>query len=185
MLTKIAGAGTFALLTGLAAQISVPTPPDGIPTTLQTLVVVLAAAGLGAKWGTASMLIYIAAGILGAPLFAERSVGLAVILGQTGGYIVGFVLCQPVVHWLVRDGAGKVRAWPFALLAGIAAHAIIFAIGVPWLWFTHCVLDGISDFTPLRAIQGGLFPFIPGTIIKSALAAAIIWYFRPVLNRDR
>ena len=156
----------FALLTALGAHISVPLPPDGVPMTLQTLFVVLAALCLGPKAGMLSMLLYIAAGMVGVPLFADGEVGLAVILGQTGGYIVGFALCQPIVGMIVRRPDGLPRGW-LALIAGVlAAHAIVFAIGVPWLAI-------VRGFTLGRAIEGGLVPFLPGMVVKSAIAVLI------------
>ncbi|MFI4882232.1 MAG: biotin transporter BioY [Phycisphaerales bacterium JB064] len=156
----------FALLTALGAHISVPLPPDGVPMTLQTLFVVLAALCLGPKAGTLSMLLYIVAGMVGVPLFADGEVGLGVILGQTGGYIVGFALCQPIVGMIVRRSDGLPRGW-LALIAGVlAAHAIVFAIGVPWLAI-------VRGFTLGRAIEGGLVPFLPGMVVKSAIAVLI------------
>lgn len=156
----------FALLTAFGAHINVPLPPDGVPMTLQTLFVVLAALCLGPRAGALSMLLYIAAGAVGVPLFAEGEVGLAVILGQTGGYILGFVLCQPVVGLIVRRPDGLPRGW-LALIAGVlAAHAVVFAVGVPWLAI-------VRGFALERAIEGGLIPFLPGMVVKSAIAVLI------------
>ena len=156
----------FALLTAFGAHINVPLPPDGVPMTLQTLFVVLAALCLGPRAGALSMLLYIAAGVVGVPLFAEGEVGLAVILGQTGGYILGFVLCQPAVGLIVRRPDGLPRGW-LALIAGVlAAHAVVFAVGVPWLAI-------VRGFTLERAIEGGLIPFLPGMVVKSAIAVLI------------
>ena len=156
----------FALLTALGANVYVPLPPDGVPMTLQTLFVVLAAICLGPRAGAASMLLYVAAGAVGVPLFAQGEVGLAVILGQTGGYIVGFVLCQPVVGLIVRRPDGLPRGW-LALIAGVlAAHAVVFAVGVPWLAI-------VRGFPLERAIEGGLVPFLPGMVVKSAIAVLI------------
>ena len=156
----------FALLTALGANVYVPLPPDGVPMTLQTLFVVLAAICLGPRAGAASMLLYVVAGAVGVPLFAEGEVGLTVILGQTGGYIVGFVLCQPVVGLIVRRRDGLPRGW-LAIVAGVvAAHAVIFALGVPWLAI-------VRGFTLARAIEGGLIPFLPGMVVKSAIAVLI------------
>jgi len=156
----------FALLTAAGAHIGVPLPPDGVPMTLQTLFVVLAAMCLGPRAGTFSMVTYMLAGMVGVPLFAEGEVGLAVILGQTGGYIVGFVACQPVVSWIVKRPDGYPRGWLAVVAAVLAAHAIVFAIGVPWL----AVVRG---FSLGRAIEGGMVPYLPGMVIKSIIAVLI------------
>ena len=156
----------FALLTALGAHVNVPLPPDGVPMTLQTLFVVLAALCLGPRAGTLSMLAYVAAGIVGVPMFAQGEVGLAVILGQTGGYIVGFVLCQPVVGLIVRGRDGLPRGWLAIVLAVLAAHAVVFAVGVPWLAL-------VRGFSLQRAIEGGLVPFLPGLVVKSVIAAMV------------
>lgn len=156
----------FAMLTAVGANVYVPMPPDGVPMTLQTLFVVLAALCLGPRAGTLSMLAYLAAGALGAGVFAERSSGMGVILGQSGGYLVGFALCQPVVGLIVRRPDGLPRGW-LALIAGVlAAHAVVFAIGVPWLAI-------VRGFTLERAIEGGLVPFLPGMVVKSVIAVLV------------
>lgn len=163
----------FTLLLGAAAQIAVPLPPDGVPMTLHTLIVLLAALRLGPTLGAMSMALYAAIGLVGLPVFAGESAGAAVLIGQTGGYIVGFIVCQPVVHAIVRRPDGSIRGWLAMIAAMTAAHAVIFAIGVPWLGV-------VRQFTPWRAIQGGLLPFIPGTIVKTALAVLIGHYVAPL-----
>ncbi|MCW5757802.1 MAG: biotin transporter BioY [Phycisphaeraceae bacterium] len=160
------GVPTFAILTALGAHVAIPLPPDGVPMTLQTLFVVLAALCLGPKAGSMSMGLYVLAGVVGVPMFAGGAVGLEVILGQTGGYLLGFIACQPVVGWIVRGRDGLPRGW-LALVAGVlAAHAVVFAIGVPWLAV-------VRDFTIGRAIEGGLVPFLPGMVAKSIAAVLI------------
>lgn len=160
------GVPTFAILTALGAHVAIPLPPDGVPMTLQTLFVVLAALCLGPKAGSMSMGLYVLAGVVGVPLFAGGAVGLEVILGQTGGYLLGFIACQPVVGWIVRGKDGLPRGWLALVVAVLAAHAVVFAIGVPWLAV-------VRDFTIGRAIEGGLVPFLPGMVVKSIVAVLI------------
>jgi biotin transport system substrate-specific component len=105
-------------------------------------------------------------GVVGASVFAEGEKGAIAILGQTGGYLVGFVLCQPVVGWIVRRRDGAVRGWGALVLAVFAAEAVIFGVGVPWL----AVVNG---FGVERALEGGLYPFLPGAVVKGALAVVI------------
>jgi len=166
LLLRAGGGVFFWLATALGAHVAVPLPPDGVPMTLQTLAVVLAALCLGPKVGTLAMVGYALAGMAGVPMFADGSVGLAVILGQTGGYIVGFALCQPVVARIVRRPDGTVRGWGGLVLAVLAGHAVIFAVGVPWL----AVVRGYSLW---RAVEGGMLPFLPGMVVKAAIAVLI------------
>ncbi|MEZ6235855.1 MAG: biotin transporter BioY [Phycisphaerales bacterium] len=168
--------GLFTLLTSFAAQIAVPLPPDGVPMTLHTLVVLLAALRLGPRLGAMSMVFYLAVGLAGAPVFSRGSAGLGVMLGQTGGYIVGFVLCQPVVHWIAVRRDGSVRGWLALVAAMTAAHAVVFAVGVPWLGV-------VRGFGAWRAIEGGLLPFVPGTIVKTVLAVLIGLWVAPLSVR--
>ncbi|GIK19362.1 MAG: biotin transporter BioY [Leptolyngbya sp. PLA2] len=173
---RIVGVLLFTLFTSLSAQVAVPMPPFGVPQTLQTLAVVLAALCLGPRLGVASMVLYFVVGAIGAGVFAEGSAGLRVILGQTGGYLLGFITCQPVIAALARRTRG-----PLALnlaLASIAGHAVIFTLGVPWLYAVRNA-DPATAVTAREALFGGFVVFIPGTIIKTALAVLIGLYIVP------
>lgn len=164
---RTAGLLLFPILTGLGAMVSVPLPPFGVPFTLQTLIVVMAALMLGPRLGAASMALYVVMGMIGVPLFADGEVGLQVILGQTGGYLLGFVVCQPVVTAIVRRRDKTIRGWGAMVLATVAAHAVIFGLGVPWLYVIRSTDDPI---TWQQAVMGGLVPFLPGMVVKCAVA---------------
>lgn len=156
----------FTWLTGISALIAVPLPPYGIPMTLQTLVVIVGAMGLRVRVGMSGMVLYILVGWLGAGVFAGGRAGLDVILGQTGGYLLGFLLCQPVISWIVRRRDLTVRGWGAIVSAMIAGHAVIFVLGVAWLAVVREI--PLSD-----AIEGGFVPFIPGSIVKTIAAVMI------------
>jgi biotin transport system substrate-specific component len=160
------GIPTFTLLTALGANVSIPMAPYGIPMTLQTLFVVLAAIGLGPRAGALSMLLYVVAGVVGVPLFADEAVGPAVIFGQTGGYLIGFIACQPVVGVIVRRPDGLPRGWLAIVLGVLAAHAVVFGFGVPWLAIVREISLG-------QAIQGGMVPYLPGMVVKSVIAVLV------------
>ncbi len=170
---RILGTLLFTLLTSLGALIAIPLPPDGIPMTLQTLAVVMAALCLGPRLGVASMALYLAVGMVGAGVFADGSAGLAVLTSQTGGYLVGFIACQPVITSIIRRRDGSVRGWGALILAVLAGHAVIFALGVPWYAFVH-------GYTPERAVMGGLVPFLPGLALKTAIAVLLGRYAAPL-----
>lgn len=165
-MVRLAGMLTFTLLTGLGAQVAVPLPPYGVPQTLQTLVVALAAMGLGARWGMASMALYMMMGWVGAGIFAGGEAGLGVLLGQTGGYLLGFIVAQPVISGLIRRCDGTVRGWGALVAAMLAGHAVIFALGVPWLAV-------VRDVPFADALHGGCVIFLPGMVVKTAAAVLI------------
>jgi len=174
----LTGAGLFTMLTAHAAQISIPMAPLGVPLTLQTLAVVLAALCLGPRYGTLSMGLYVLAGALGAPVFSEHGAGFAILAGQTGGYLLGFILAQPVITWFVRGPDGHVRGW-LGLSGGvICGHLLIFAVGVPWLYVVRRLTD-VPDLSAWGAIYGGMVIFLPGMVLKSAAAVIVGWLVAP------
>ncbi len=179
--------GLFALLAGISAQIQFPMPPLGVPQTLQTLVVILAALHLGPRWGVVSMLIYVLVGAIGAPIFSRGGAGMAVILGQSGGYILGFILSQPIIAHCVRKPDGSPRGWGAIVLASLAGHAVVFAIGVPWLYVVRTLGADptLEALTWKDAIYGGFIVFIPATFIKTIIAvliarASLPWAMRKI-----
>jgi biotin transport system substrate-specific component len=187
-LLRLTGVLAFPFLMGLTCQtqlwpwLAVPLPPFGVPLTLQTLWVLLAALSIGPRWGMLSMLGYLIVGAIGVPLFSEGSAGLATIFGQTGGYLVGFVACQPVIARIVRRPDGAVRGWGAMILAVLAGHAVIFAIGVPWLYLVRR-LDG-EAITLARALHGGFVVFIPAMLLKSGIAVLIGRWAAPWASRN-
>jgi biotin transport system substrate-specific component len=90
----------FSTLTSFAAQIAVPTQP--IPFTLQTMLVLLSGAFLGSRNSAYSQLIYIAAGIIGLPVFAGFSFGFAKLFGPTGGYLLSFPFAAFFVGYILE-----------------------------------------------------------------------------------
>jgi biotin transport system substrate-specific component len=149
-----------ALLT-LSAKVQVPFYP--VPMTMQTLVVLLIGMAFGARLGVATVALYLAEGAVGLPVFAgtpEKGIGLAYMLGPTGGYLLGFVLAAAVAGWLVerrRDAAGLA-------LAVVAGSLAIYASGVLWL----------ASFVGLgKALELGLLPFLWGDLLKAGLAFAL------------
>lgn len=156
-----AGVVGFALLTALGAQAALPLPGTPVPLTLQTLVVLLAGAALGPRWGMLSMAFYVLLGSVGYHVFALGNWGFATIAGPTAGYLLGFLLAQPAVGRLTRTGRRD-----DVLLALLAGHAIIFACGLAWL-----ALWAGADLQ--TTLAWGLWPFVPGMLLKSAAALAI------------
>ena len=154
----VAGA-LFILLT---AQIYIVRSP--VPLTGQTFGVLVAAGALGARRGFAAVALYIALGLVGLPFFAEGKGGLAVLVGATGGYLVGFAVAGILVGRLAELGWDRRLGGALAMM--IAGSVVIYAIGLPWLK----VVTGMSlDAT----IANGLTPFVVWDAAKLAVAAAL------------
>ena len=160
-------AAGFALATAIGAQIAIPLPGTPVPVTLQTIPVLLAGITLGPLWGTGSMLGYLLLGSVGYHVFALGRGDVPVLLGPTAGYLVGFVLAQPVLGLLTaRIATGRWKARLAMLGVVCAGNAVIFASGLLGLMLTlRCDLP--------RAIELGLLPFLPGLVLKTLLATEL------------
>jgi biotin transport system substrate-specific component len=154
-----------AALTALSAQISFYLPGLTVPVTGQTFAVLLSGAALGANRGAAAMLLYIALGMIGLPVYADGAHGVAIVTGATGGYLIGFL----VAGWVVgRLSERRLDRTPWtALPLFIVGSAIVYAIGVPWLAIS-------ADMSIGKAIADGFVPFIPGDIVKAVAAGALL-----------
>jgi biotin transport system substrate-specific component len=163
--TRVVRAALLALLGSalltLSAKFQVPFYP--VPMTMQTLVVLLIGIAFGFPLGAATVLLYLAEGAAGLPVFAgtpEKGIGLAYMVGPTGGYLVGFALAAAIAGWIVER-----RRDPGALaLAVVAGSLAIYAPGVLWL----------ASFVGFdQALELGLAPFLWGDVLKAALAMAL------------
>ena len=159
-----------ALLIYLTARLAIPVPGSPVPVTGQTFGVLLVGGALGLRRGVASVGLYVLIGVVGLPFFAEGRGGFQVILGATGGYLIGFVLAAALVGRLAELGWD--RRIVFALAAMALGNALIYLVGVPWL-----MVVTRSDLA--TAIADGLVPFLLGDAIKLLLAAGafpIAWW---------
>jgi biotin transport system substrate-specific component len=160
------------VLLTVSAKIQVPGP---VPMTLQTLVVLLIGAAYGWRLGGATVLLYLAEGFAGLSVFAGAAAGPAYFAGPTGGFLLGFLAAAMVVGFLAERGFGRSLLRVVALMA--LGHAVIFAFGLPWL----AALLG-----PAKAWAVGAAPFALATLVKTALAAALMhaaWLGVPVRSR--
>ncbi len=150
------------LLIAIAAQVAIPLPFSPVPVTGQTFAVLVVGAALGSRLGLVTVLAYLGEGALGLPVFAPGGApGLARLFGPTGGYLVAFAIAAFVVGWLAERGFD--RDVPRCLAAMVAGQGVIYALGLAWL----------SQFVPPeRVLAAGLYPFIPGDIVKLVLAAS-------------
>ena len=160
-----------ALLT-LSAKINLPLPY--VPMTLQTLVVLVIGAAYGWRLGGTTVMVYLAEGATGLPVFAGPVGGLAPLLGPTAGYLVGFVAAAFTTGWLSERGWD--RSMPLLFVAMGAGHIIILATGFAWLVFGMKL--GFE-----KAWLVGIAPFVAGSLIKNALGAALVPAIRRTLDR--
>ena len=148
----------FSAFVALTAQVEIPLQP--VPITLQTLGVLLTGAVLGSRRGAVTLILYLAEGVVGLPVFAGGASGVVYVIGPTGGYLVGFVVAAGVVGWLAERGWDRQPAW--TALAMVLGNLLIYAFGVSWL----AVLLG-----DLRtALVQGALVFVVGDLIKIAVA---------------
>lgn len=155
-----------SFLIALSAQVAFGWP---VPVTGQTFAILLTASILGSKSATLAVLAYICKGLAGLPVFAQFKAGMPALLGPTGGYIIGFLAAAFIVGLLVE----RIRDRKFIkiLFAMIAGLVVIYTFGILWLCF---YMKGAGLLTILNV---GLFRFIPGEIIKIALALLLLRHF--------
>lgn len=151
------GAAIIAVL----AQVTIPLPL--IPITGQTLAVGIVVTILGTRLGTLSVLLYMLLGAVGLPVFSGMSGGLAILVGPTGGYIVGF-LATAIIMGLYLDKFGITLVQ--AIIANIIGMCVTLTFGTVWLKI-------VADYTWTAAFMGGVAPFIVVGIVKAVLAAWI------------
>lgn len=154
---------TFTILTAVAAQISIPVKP--VPFTLQTLMVGLAGAFLGAKRGAYSQLLYLALGVIGLPVFAptpDGYFGAAALFGPTGGYLLAFPLAAFVAGYIVE----KSKSYIAVVTAMILTEVVIILSGVVFLNIFY-----LHDWS--ESIKAGVIIFSLWTVIKVVTGAAI------------
>jgi biotin transport system substrate-specific component len=168
---NLARAALFAALTGVFAYLSFQLPVTSVPFTLQVLGVFLAGVFLGPVWGGASMVIYVVAGAVGAPVFAYGSAGLGSLFGQWGGYLWSYPVAAGVVGAGVH-GRGELtdpeRVGVGRLVGAMAAATlVIYTFGT----VGYAI---VGDVTLATAVLAAAVPFVPAEAIKTAATVAIV-----------
>jgi biotin transport system substrate-specific component len=152
-----------SLFIALAAQFQFPLPFSPVPITGQTFAVLLLGALYGSMRGPATVLTYLALGVVGLPVFAGGTFGIARLVGPTAGYLVGFVAAAFVVGLLSERGWDR-KFWSTAV-SMIIGNGIIYVAGVLWL----------SRFVGWPAVLStGFLPFLAGDALKIALATILL-----------
>ena len=155
--------GSLALW--VSAKLSIPFWP--VPLTMQTLVVLVIGMAFGARLGAATVLLYLAEGAVGLPVFSgtpEKGLGLAYMMSTTGGYLVGFVLAAGAVGFLAERGWD--RSPLKTALAMVLGNVLIYVTGLLWL--------GTIVGWDKPVLAWGLTPFLAGDAVKIGAAAVLM-----------
>ncbi|UUV99016.1 biotin transporter BioY [Vagococcus luciliae] len=165
-LTKIA---LFTAVIVVLSQISIPMP-YGVPMTLQTFIIPLTGILLGKKSGTISTILYILLGLIGLPVFAGFSGGVAIVFGPTGGFILSFPIMAYIAGWFAE------RNNKAFLYIGLFLGAVInFLVG-------FIVFHFVTGSSLSVAFAATVLPFIPTTIIKVVVIGLISQKLRPLVK---
>jgi biotin transport system substrate-specific component len=168
---NVARAVLFAAATSATAPVDMVHPlAPNVPITLQTLWVYLAGIVLGPLWAGIAFVCYLLAGLIGLPVFAGGNAGLGVLLGPTGGFLVGFPL-GAVAIGAVAHGTDGLTApdeipIPRLVLALVAGTAVVYAAGA--VGYSTVAAVGL-----VAAVSAVVVPFLPVAGLKVAAAVAI------------
>ncbi|MCM2304488.1 MAG: biotin transporter BioY [Elusimicrobia bacterium] len=152
-----------SLFIAVCAQVQIPLPFTPVPLSGGTLGVLYAGVLLGSRRGAAAVLLYLLEGSAGLPVFSGGAAGFVHLLGPTGGYLAGFPVGAFAAGLLAERGWDRTPGRAF--LAMLAGSLPIFALG----------LAGLSRFVPAETLLAqGLWPFLPGDVLKSAVSAGLL-----------
>lgn len=154
-----------AALTAVCSWISIPST---VPFTLQTFAVFCVLSLLGGKRGTVSIVIYILLGAVGMPVFAGFTGGIGILLGTTGGYIIGFIF-MALLFWLAEHFFGD--ALPVRIVSMLAGLLVCYAFGTGWFLWVYARQSGAIGIG--TALSWCVLPFILPDLAKMALAVGI------------
>lgn len=166
-----------AALIAICSWISIPLT---VPFTLQTFAVFFILAALGGKRGTFSILVYILLGAIGVPVFAGFSSGIGVLLGNTGGYILGFLL-SGIVYLVLTKLFGE--HLPVQIIALVLGLALCYAFGTAWFMVVYTKANGAVGLGTV--LSWCVFPFILPDLVKLALSLTIARRVQPMLSGVR
>ena len=162
----IAYIGIFVALITVCSWISIPI---AVPVTLQTMAVCITAALLGTKKGVLTVVAYILLGLIGVPVYAEFTSGVGVLMGITGGYLVGFVFTALIVGIMLKVLGKKIWVYALSMFLGIAA---CYAFGTAW-FVVYNNTNSADAVTIGAALSMCVVPFIIPDMIKIAVAVLL------------
>ena len=161
------------ILIAIGAWISIPMT---VPFTLQTFSVFAVLSILGGRKGTLAVLVYLLTGMIGFPVFSSFRGGAGVLLGATGGYLVGFIFIGISVMIAEKAGAGRIGA----IAAMVAGLLICYAFGT--VWFISGYANDTGSVGVMTALSWCVFPFIIPDLVKLAAAAVLSERVKKILG---
>jgi len=162
-----------SIFVAIAAHIFVPIPGTPVPLTTQNLAVLLVGLTLGSRRGFVALALYLAEGAAGLPVFSPTgALGLVHFIGPTGGYLIAYPLVAGLTGYIFERGK---QSFARAALASTVGEAVLFAIGISWLY----VITG----SLAQAISFGLYWFVFAEVIKVMIAAGAARSWRGVFPR--
>lgn len=169
-----------AVLIALCSWISIPAV---VPFTMQTFAVFLVLLILGGRRGTMTIVVYVLLGAVGLPVFSQFGAGIGVLLGSTGGYILGFIF-MGLTYRLVTGAAGRSRSgkvrWTEAA-ALVLGLLVLYAFGTAWYMFMYARTQGGAGLMSVLLLC--VIPFVIPDLIKLALALALARRLAPAFFR--
>ncbi|MCQ2558411.1 MAG: biotin transporter BioY [Oscillospiraceae bacterium] len=153
--------------------------PASIPFTLQTFAICLITAVFGLRKGTWSVLIYILLGLVGVPVFSGFRGGLGVLLGNTGGYIIGFIFTALIVGWFSERWHANKAVLAAAMVLGIA---VCYAFGTAWFVIVYTKNSGAIGV--MTALAWCVFPYLIPDAVKIAAAVLLTERLRKLLRKE-
>jgi biotin transport system substrate-specific component len=170
-------------LTTAGAWLRIPLGP--VPISLQTLFVLLSGAVLGPMLGATAMVVYLAIGLIGLPVFTAGG-GPGYLVSPTFGFLLSFPLAAMTVGFLCRlESRGVKTTLRFrGLLAFAAGTAVIYLVGVPWLGLNLKYVQG-KELGPGALLMLGVVPFLPGDFLKIMLASLLFGPIQRTINRRK
>lgn len=164
----------FVVLITICSWITVPL--GTIPVTMQTFAIFLAVGVLGGKRGSMAVFIYLLIGCIGLPVFSGFQAGIGILLGQTGGYLLGFVLAV-FLMWLLEVLLGR-KGW-VQILGMLLGLFLCYAFGTAWFMMVYMKNTGAVSLGTVLGLC--VVPFILPDLVKIGLAYLLIKRLKKVL----
>jgi biotin transport system substrate-specific component len=153
----------FTALTAVSSYISIPLPFSPVPFTAQTLAVMLTGLLLPPTLAGLSMLVYLLLGAIGAPVFSSGASGIGVLMGNTGGFLIGFMIGAMIISIIKGNSKNFSRMLTANIVGGMI---VVYALGAPWLNY-------ITGMGLYNAFYYGALLWMPTDLIKALIAIYI------------
>lgn len=165
----------FTTLTVVLSQISLPLPFTPIPINLGMMAVFIAGGILGASKGAMSQVVYLLIGAIGIPVFANFKGGIGVLMGPTGGYIIGYIVASLLVGYFIHKMPKTVLFTMLALIIGLIA---CYMLGTVWFMF-------LTKNTLLQSLLLCVVPFLIGDFFKIIVSTFLILKLNLIYRKSK